>query len=185
VTAAQANVLLAARADRRAPRAAAAPAPVAGFLDYGRALRERLAALEDALELLAGGNYVLVQQAFDELRAAARWLERESETHLLRFESVFLSAVEYKRPRLRALAGELRSELARFRRQLVLANATGDLRLLPPHGRELTLALRRWIERQENELFPALARELARGDWRELERLWDRGHRPAELARSA
>jgi hypothetical protein len=145
------------------------------FQHENGALRAAADELESALLHASGSNYRRVQEAVATLRLLCGKFEAEMQTRFRDEESIIFPLLEMKAPQLRGLVGELGAELERirralaeFRRELTVFNTTGELRHLPQLGRELTRALRAYLDGEERELLPALERGLARVDSRWL-----------------
>lgn len=145
---------------------------IADFFQHENgALRAAADEMESALLHASGSNYRRVQEAVATLRLLCARFEDETQTRFRDEESIFFPLLEMKAPQLRGLVGELSGELdrfrralAEFRRELTIFNTSGELRHLPRLGRELTRALRAFLDHEEQQLLPALLRNLRGGE---------------------
>lgn len=150
-------------------RGAPAKVPLAlkPLVCYGRTLRQGLDTLGELLELLRKGSYADCVEAISGLRAALRSLEAEESGRFHREEMKLCAALHSSQPDLQALMDDLaadreamRQAFSECRKALAAFNKRGDSRELLTATDRLAKTLTRRLDRQQQELMPALEREL-------------------------
>ena len=153
------------------------PLALAPLLRSTRNLREKLDSLRELLGILRKGSYANCLQAISGLRAALRALETEESGRFYREEMKLCGALSASNPDFKTLMEELaedgeavRQAFAECRKALGAFNKRGDSTPLLIATDRLAKTLSRRLDRQQQELMPALEREL---------RVQEKARRPA------
>ncbi|MGH9805198.1 MAG: hypothetical protein ACRD4D_08490 [Candidatus Acidiferrales bacterium] len=143
------------------------PLALAPLLRSTRTLRQNLDSLRELLTILRKGSYAECVQAIDAVRTALRALETEESGRFYREEMKLCAALHSSNADFKTLMEELaddreavRQAFAECRRALKAFNMHGDSGPLRQAADRLVNTLSLRLDRQQQELVPALEREL-------------------------